>query len=86
MRFKLFDQVNRLYLRPPRSKYKTNTEFELGKKVILVWQIEKGWSRGMFRVNYHREKYITALDNVFHMIDGKVPIKSYHGPLSSDVL
>lgn len=69
------------YLRPPQSRFKTNTEFELGKRVILTWQVEKGWSRGKFRVNYHREKYITALDNVFHMIDGKGPIKSYHGPL-----
>lgn len=69
------------YLRPPQSKFKTNTEFELGKRVILTWQVEKGWSRGKFRVNYHRDKHLTALDNVFHMIDGKGPIKSYHGPL-----
>ena len=69
------------YLRPRSSKFKTNTEFELGKRVILVWQVEKGWSRGKFRVNYHREKYVTALDNVFSMIDGKGPVKSYHGPL-----
>lgn len=69
------------YLRPPRSRYKTNTEFELGKRVILTWQVEKGWNRGKFRVNYHRDKQLTALDNVFHMIDGKGPIKTYHGPL-----
>ena len=69
------------YLRPPQSRFKTNTEFELGKRVILTWQVEKGWSRGKFRVNYHRDKHLTALDNVFHMIDGKGPIKSYHGPL-----
>lgn len=69
------------YLRPRSSRFKTNTEFELGKRVILTWQVEKGWSRGKFRVNYHREKHLTALDNVFHMIDGKGPIKSYHGPL-----
>lgn len=73
------------YLRPRSSHLKTNTEFELGKRVILTWQVEKGWSRGKFRVNYHREKYITALDNVFHMIDGKGPIKSYHGPLSDAI-
>lgn len=69
------------YLRPPQSRFKTNTEFELGKRVILTWQVEKGWSRGKFRVNYHRDKQLTALDNVFHMIDGKGPVKSYHGPL-----
>lgn len=69
------------FLRPRQSRYKTNTEFELGKRVILTWQVEKGWSNGAFRVNYHRDKYLTALDNVFHMIDGKGPIKTYHGPL-----
>lgn len=69
------------YLRPRSSHLKTNTEYELGKRVILTWQVEKGWSRGKFRVNYHRDKHLTALDNVFHMIDGKGPIKTYHGPL-----
>lgn len=69
------------YLRPRSSRFKTNTEYELGKRVILTWQVEKGWNRGKFRVNYHREKHLTALDNVFHMIDGKGPIKTYHGPL-----
>ncbi|HCE66872.1 MAG: hypothetical protein A2X82_11670 [Geobacteraceae bacterium GWC2_55_20] len=69
------------YLRPRSSRFKTNTEYELGKRVILTWQVEKGWNRGKFRVNYHRDKQLTALDNVFHMIDGKGPIKSYHGPL-----
>jgi hypothetical protein len=69
------------YLRPRSSRFKTNTEYELGKRVILTWQVEKGWSRGKFRVNYHREKYLIALDNVFSMIDGKGPVKSYHGSL-----
>ena len=69
------------YLRPHNSAHKTNTEFELGKKVILTWTVEKGWNRGKFRVNYHRDKYLTALDNVFAMIDGKTPVKTYHGEL-----
>jgi hypothetical protein len=69
------------FLRPPRSRYKTNTEFELGKKVILTWIVEKGWNRGKFRVNYHRDKYLTALDNVFSLLDGKGPVKGYYGPL-----
>jgi len=73
------------YLRPPQSRYKTNTEFELGKRVILTWQVEKGWSGGAFRVNSHRGKYLTALDNVFSMIDGKGPVKSYHGSLHDTI-
>lgn len=69
------------YLRPPGSGYKTNTEFELGKRVILSYAVEKGWNRGKFRVNYHKEKYLTALDNVFSMLDGKGAVKTYHGAL-----
>ena len=69
------------YLRPPQSKYKTNTEFELGKRVILTWQVDKGWSGSTFTVEYNRGKYLTALDNVFSMIDGKGTVKSYHGSL-----
>ena len=69
------------YLRPPGSQYKTNTEYELQKRVILSYAVEKAWNRGKFRVNYHREKYLTALDNVFSMIDGQGPVKTYNGAL-----
>ncbi|HIJ87417.1 MAG TPA: DUF4942 domain-containing protein [Desulfuromonadales bacterium] len=79
----LTEQVQEVFewLRPHNSQHKTNTEFELGKKVVLTWMVETGYSRGKFRVNYHRDKYITALDNVFAMIDGKPPVKTYHGEL-----
>jgi len=30
------------YLRPRNSKYETNTEFEIGKRVILSWA-NSGW-------------------------------------------
>lgn len=69
------------YLRPPGSRLKTNTEFELGRKVILSWVVERGWNRGKYKVNHHREKYIVAIDNVFSMLDGKGPVKSYYGEL-----
>jgi hypothetical protein len=74
------------YLRPHSSQYKTNTEFELGRKVILSWVVEPGFTRGKFRMNYHRDKYITAIDNVFSLIDGKGPVKSYHGPLYDAII
>jgi hypothetical protein len=69
------------YLRPPQSHLKTNTEFEIGRKVILSWVVEKGWNRGKYKVNYHREKYIVAIQNVMQMLDGKGPVKEYHGEL-----
>lgn len=75
------------YLRPPGSKYKTNTEFELGKRVILGYAVEKGWSkRGKFRPTYNRDKYLTAIDNVFSMIDGKGAIKTHYGQLYDAII
>lgn len=69
------------YLRPPHSKYKANTEFELGKRVILTYTVEKGYNGRKYRVRHHSDKYLTALDNVFSQIDGKGTVKTYHGPL-----
>ncbi|WP_243374595.1 DUF4942 domain-containing protein [Geotalea sp. SG265] len=71
------------WLRPHRgrnSDLKTNLKWQIGKRVI-VHAVEKGFTRGKFRVNYHRDKEITALDNVFHMLDGRGPLKTHHGPL-----
>jgi hypothetical protein len=69
------------FIRPTREGgYKTNQVYRIGPKVILTWMVESD-CRGGFRPNYHREKYVTAIDNVFHMLDGKGPVGSYHGPL-----
>lgn len=59
----------------PRSvwgkKYKTNTEFEIGRKVILSHIVdEPKWSRN-FSVRYHCTQDLTALENVFSALDGK---------------
>lgn len=69
------------FLRPPGSKLKTNTEFDLGKKVILSYMVERRYSGGRFYINYHRAKWLTALDNVFSLLDGKGPVKEHYGPL-----
>jgi hypothetical protein len=42
------------YLRPRNSRYKTNTEFEIGKRVILSWAVERKWDGG-FHVNTDRQ-------------------------------
>lgn len=68
------------YLRPPHSKYKTNTEFEIGKRVVLAWALE-GRHGGGFYVNHYREANIRAIDNVFHALDGKGMVKTHRGPL-----
>lgn len=65
------------------GKLKTNqaNQWQLGKKVV-VYAVEAGWGRsGKYRVSYGRQKEITALDNVFHMLDGKGPVKTHNGPL-----
>lgn len=74
------------WLRPKKVKwgtnYKTNDEFQIGRRVILKWVVEQNYCQvGGFRVNYQREKELTALDNVFHALDGKGQLKTYHGPL-----
>lgn len=59
----------------PRStwgkKYKTNTEFEIGWRVILSRIIEEPrWSNN-YMVNYRKTQELTALENVFSALDGK---------------
>lgn len=79
------------WLRPSgysRKEYKTNqkSEWELKDKLILTYCIERGYSHQKpFRVNYHRQKNITALDNVFSMLDGKGIIKTHYGPLTDAI-
>lgn len=62
------------WLRPHRSQYKTNTEFELGRKVVLGFMVEN-WAGSKFHPAYRKEQHIIALDNVFHLLDGKGPVK-----------
>lgn len=59
------------FLRPERSKYKTNTEFELDRRVILSGWVERAWTGGGFQASHWRSKYYTALDNVFSALDGR---------------
>jgi len=67
------------FLRPRNSRYKTNTEFEIGKRVIL-FAVENKWGGG-FRVDHYREQHIRAIDNVFHALDGNGTIKTHRGLL-----
>jgi hypothetical protein len=74
------------FLRPPSLHYKTNSGFKVGKRVILCNRVEKAWTGTKFRVNYHYENQLRALDNVFHMLDGK-PLSAYrNGDLINAIL
>ena len=68
------------FLRPPSSKFKTNSEFEVGKRVVLKWYVEPNYSKTGFNARYSYDARITALDNAFLRLDGKGIVSTYHGP------
>lgn len=68
------------FLRPPSSRYKTNSEYEIGKRVILSWHVEPNYTKSGFNVRYSRDSHLTALDNTFLRLDGKGIVSTYHGP------
>jgi len=67
------------------TRYKTNQKnatFEIGKKLVKTGMVQRAWGGGSYRTNYYTEKYLIALDKVFHMLDGKnMREKSYRSPL-----
>jgi len=70
-------------LRPRGSRgaeYKTNNAFRVGRRVILPFRVEQAYNGG-FRCSYHFEQEITALDGVFHLLDGKDVMRENRGPL-----
>lgn len=73
------------FLRPVGSGLKSNSEFELGKRVILPQVVSPGYIKGSFRVAYRHEPELTALDNVFSVCAGHGTIKTYRGPLSDGI-
>lgn len=81
------DAVHEVYelVRPRTSRLKTNTQYELGSKVILHGWVQPGFIRGM-QTNYHRTAEFRALENVFTALDGKGQItKSYRGELGDAI-
>jgi hypothetical protein len=69
------------WLRPSRQHYKTNDPFKVGKRVILPYMVARCYSGRGFRVDYYREDKLRALDNVFHLLDGRGLSKTADGNL-----
>jgi hypothetical protein len=69
------------HLRPRHSKLKTNSELEIGPRVILGWAVEQAYRSPKFHVDYHRQDNLRAVDNVFHALDGHGSVKTHRGPL-----
>jgi hypothetical protein len=63
-------------LRPPRSEYKTNTEFEIGPKVIMNYMVD--YYCESYSLDYRRQQSLINLDNVFHLLDGQGSTKYPH--------
>jgi hypothetical protein len=51
------------------------------RKVILPYRVERAWNSKRFRPNYHGQQELTALDGVFHLLDGKGVLRGHRGPL-----
>lgn len=68
-------------LRPQHSKYATNNVFRVGRRVILTYHVERAWDGKKFRPNYRNEKQLTAIDGIFHLLDGKGIMRENRGPL-----
>jgi hypothetical protein len=68
-------------LRPHRSGYKTNNVFRVGRKVILAHRVELAYNGKQFRPSHYREQELTAIDGIFHLLDGKGVMREHRGPL-----
>lgn len=74
------------FLRPRQSEFKTNSEFEIGRKVIMTWAVSRKWSGAGFEVDYRYQPELTALENVFTALDGKGSItKTHYSALSNAI-
>ncbi|MEI7636078.1 MAG: DUF4942 domain-containing protein [Syntrophus sp. (in: bacteria)] len=61
------------FLRPHRSRHKTNTQYEVGRKAVRE-RVMDSYHSGC-RVSSSYEAELRSLDNAFHLMDGKGPIK-----------
>lgn len=69
-------------LRPYNGRYKTNSAFKIGKRVVLTYMIDTFYSGNKMHVRYDRaEDQLRALDNVMHMLDGKGTHNTRRGEL-----
>ena len=78
-------------LRPPGSHYKTNTEFEIGPRVILSHVISSGWTHP-FKVSYGSgygaspSARLLALETTFQMLDGRGTVAKTNNGLLVDAI
>ena len=61
------------FLRPHHSTHKTNSEFEIGPRVVLTFAVERwAWANPPhWSVRHTRDDYFRAMENVFSGLDGR---------------
>lgn len=74
------------FLRPHNDLYKTNSQFEIGERVVLRYYVSRTYGK-TWSVDYDREQNLQALENVFALLDGKIADKTegYHSRLSTAI-
>lgn len=76
------------WLRPPNSDYKTNSEFEIGKRVCLEGVLDTFLLdlSGKLKVGHWSQPRLTALENVFSALAGEGSItKTHYGELTDAI-
>ena len=66
--------------KPDGSGFKRNSSFTLNRKIIRTWMVERG-HLGHFRPIYSSEQHLRALDQIFHLLDGRGTLPGYDSPL-----
>jgi len=81
------------WLRPAgwhRTDYKTNQKSHaagVGKKVILTYACSRSYQRNSaFEISYGSRDRFRAIDQVFHLLDGKEQPRSHNGELCDAVV
>lgn len=75
------------WLRPTGDRYKTNSQFDVGEKVVLTGMVRPGYTPERFSMAYwgSATDRTRALDNVFAMLDGKPGVTTHQGWLADAI-
>lgn len=63
------------------TKYKVNSAFQIGPRVVLAWFVEQMWGSPKFRASHSREGELAAIDNMFHVLDGQGIVRDGRPPI-----
>jgi hypothetical protein len=69
-----------------RAKYKTNSVFEVGERVILTGMVERAYIGRGFRLHYQRQQILRSLENTFSALDGRGQTGKRYNSLLEDAI